>query len=236
MKFSRNWGPATYIGAAFTALMLILVFVTPPPGPVGWLFVLFTVFVFTSLYSLATGRHSWLKYPGRKIAAMGLGASLIVGFMSLGAAEAAMPQSSTTTDTSRATDQPTMSRPAVTASATLSQTPEPTATSTPTPTPTLTPTSTPSVAPSPTPAPTTQDPVAQAPAPVQAPPPAAPAPAPVQAPPPAVAPAPAPAPSYVTPGAFCKTSLAGTTAYSKDGVLMVCSKTSTDPYYRWRRA
>ncbi|WP_156144225.1 hypothetical protein [Sinomonas humi] len=78
---------------------------------------------------------------------------------------------------------------------------------------------------------------APVPAPVQAAPPvAAPAPAPVQAAPPVAAPAPAPAQTYVTPGAFCKTSLAGTTAQSKDGVLMVCSKTATDPYYRWRRA
>ncbi|HKU12372.1 MAG TPA: hypothetical protein VJQ61_14240 [Sinomonas sp.] len=231
MKFTRNWGTSTFVGAGFAALMLILVFVTPPPGPFGWLFVLFAVLVFTSLYSLATGRRSWLKYSGRKLAAIGLAGSLIVGFASLGVAATAMPHTSPAADTNHATGGPTAPSPAISASATPTTTPS--ATSTPTATPTPTPTSTPSPSPSDSP---TLDPAPQAPV-AQAPPPAAaPAPAPVQAPPPAAAPAPAPAQNYVTPGAFCKTSLAGTTAYSKDGVLMVCSKTPADPYYRWRRA
>lgn len=236
MKFTRNWGRSTYIGAAFAALMLLLVFATPPPGSFGWLFVLFAGLVFTSLYSLVTGRRSWLKYSGRKIAAIGLAASLIVGFVSLGVAGESMPQPSPVAASSRVTDQATA--PSPTASASTTPTPSATPTPTASPTPTQTSTQTASPTASPMQVPVAQAPVAQAPV-AQAPPPAAapaPAPAPVQAPPPAVAPAPAPAQSYVTPGAFCKTSLAGTTAYSKDGVLMVCSKTATDPYYRWRRA
>ncbi|MDJ1372786.1 hypothetical protein [Gulosibacter molinativorax] len=41
---------------------------------------------------------------------------------------------------------------------------------------------------------------------------------------------------YVTPGAFCKTSLAGSYGKTSTGVLMKCTKTTTDTRYRWRKA
>lgn len=43
-----------------------------------------------------------------------------------------------------------------------------------------------------------------------------------------------PALASVTPGAFCKKSLAGTTDKAADGDSYICSKTAADSRYRWR--
>ncbi|MGY3566129.1 hypothetical protein ACVWWH_001833 [Sinomonas sp. RB5] len=89
MNATRNWGPSTWVGASIVALLLLLTFFTPIPFV--WVFFLFGTTLVTALYALITGRHSWLRFGGRKVAAIGVAASIVVGFTSMAAAAATMP-------------------------------------------------------------------------------------------------------------------------------------------------
>lgn len=139
MNVMRNWGPSTWVGASIAALLLLLTFFTPVP--LVWVFFLFGTTLVTALYALITGRHSWLRFGGRKVAAIGVAASIVLGFTSMAAAAATMPVpaavKASRTDSS---PQPTASAAAAPApSQTTQPSPSPTATPQPsTPEPTTT--------------------------------------------------------------------------------------------------
>lgn len=92
MSSKSRWRPSKSFWITVAIWLLVLIIALPSVGFIGWL-VLFALFlVISALYSLITGRPSWLGLPRRKSAgaAVGVGlVALIAGGMMLPATEPA---------------------------------------------------------------------------------------------------------------------------------------------------